>query len=114
MLMQVFTVFDRKAKIYMPPFCFRTRSEAVRAFSESCRDSGHMFCKHPEDFALYSIGDYDDQTGEMLALKNGPEIVIYAQGAYTPAARVANGEDPGHNPTTGEIAEPQEKDLPLL
>jgi len=36
---------------------------SVRAFGDECNNSSSPFNKHPEDYFLYEIGLYDDQTG---------------------------------------------------
>jgi len=46
----------------MPPFYFKTAGQATRAFEESCNDPQHQFNKHPEDFTLFELGTYDDNT----------------------------------------------------
>lgn len=77
MQLELFTVLDVKAKVYLPPFTFRSRAEAVRAFSESAHDPKHMFGKHPEDFILFAVGTYDDNSGLPTAL-NAPEHILSA------------------------------------
>lgn len=60
MIHKVFTIYDDKAEMYLPPFCFKTAGQATRAFMESCNDPQHQFNKHPEDFTLFELGTYDD------------------------------------------------------
>lgn len=60
MLHKVFTIYDSKAELYLPPFYFRTAGEATRAFEESCNDPQHQFHRHSEDFTLFELGTYDD------------------------------------------------------
>lgn len=62
MLLRLFTVYDEKAECYLPPFTFKTRGEAVRAFTESCTDINHQFFKHAADYTLFALGEYDDAT----------------------------------------------------
>lgn len=61
MIMKMFTVFDSKAEAYLPPFYLSTRGQAIRAFSDSANDPGHAFNKHPSDYTLFMIGEFDDQ-----------------------------------------------------
>ena len=55
----IFTVFDMAAKMFLEPFFAPTVEVAIRGFSEACRNPDHNFNRHPEDFALYHIGEYD-------------------------------------------------------
>ena len=36
---------------------------AKRAYLSSIRDEEHEFSKHPGDYTLYRLAEYDDQTG---------------------------------------------------
>ena len=80
----VFTVFDSKAKLHLTPFFLRSVAEAVRAFGDLCNESDHQFGKHPEDYLLVNIGEYDETSGsltplkEPVALVRGDQMVITA------------------------------------
>jgi len=58
----MFTVYDSKAELYMPPFYNQSTGQAVRAFDDTCNQKDHPFWKHPEDYTLFEIGSYDDNT----------------------------------------------------
>lgn len=60
MIMKVFTVFDSVAAVYMQPFFLQTKGQAIRAFSDSVADKNHQFSKHPDDYTLFELGEYDD------------------------------------------------------
>lgn len=62
MKLKLFSVFDSKVSAYLPPICMRTTPEAIRGFSAAVGDSGHQFHKHAEDYTLFEIGSWDDQT----------------------------------------------------
>lgn len=61
MIHKMYTVFDTKAEIYLPPIYYKATGEALRAFSDTVNSSDHAFHKHPEDYCLFEIGTYDDQ-----------------------------------------------------
>lgn len=61
MLLKLFTVYDSKAEAYLPPFYLSTRGQAIRAFSDSVNDPNHAFNRHPADYTLFMIGEFDDQ-----------------------------------------------------
>ncbi len=64
MELRVFAVFDSKCAAYMQPFYFPNTGQALRAFQDLANDPTSMIAKHPLDFTLFSLGTYDDVTGE--------------------------------------------------
>lgn len=81
MLLQFFSVYDSKAEMYMRPFLFQSNAEAVRSFSDLCNDTDTLCGKHPEDFTLFHLGEFNDQDGSittsgvLATLGNGVEYV---------------------------------------
>lgn len=55
---------DTKSGIFTPPIPFRSTGEARRAYSEAILKDP-MLSKYPEDFELYHVGDWDNETGEI-------------------------------------------------
>lgn len=64
----VCSVFDVKVGAYAAPFFVRTRGEAVRSFMDACEDDKLPFRRHPEDYDLYCLGDFDEVSGLLTAL----------------------------------------------
>lgn len=62
MKLKMFSIFDSKVQAYMAPVFLRSTGEAERAFSASVADQSSNFCKFPEDFTLFEVGSWDDQT----------------------------------------------------
>lgn len=60
---KVFAVFDVKADVWKPPFTCQTRGVAVRAFGDAANDSESDIARHPEDYKLVLIGEWDDAHG---------------------------------------------------
>ena len=73
MKFKVFTVYDDKVEAFLQPFFNPTRGAAIRAFADTCNDPNTAFNKHPADYTLFEIGDYDDEKGyiEMYDAKHG-------------------------------------------
>lgn len=63
MILKAFSIFDNKALQYHPPYFASTDGQAVRSFSDLVSDSNTNVGRHPNDYALFLIGHYDDQTG---------------------------------------------------
>lgn len=60
MLLQIFAVYDSKVEAYMSPFFMQSRGQAIRAFCDTAEDSSSQIGKHPADFTLFHLGEYDD------------------------------------------------------
>lgn len=58
------SVFDSKARVFMSPFYVANLQVGARVFSEVANDAAHAFHKHPEDFTLYHLGSFDDESGK--------------------------------------------------
>lgn len=71
MIHQVFAVYDDKAALYIRPFMFGNKAEGIRAFATSAADKTHPFHIHAEDYTLFAIATYDDQTA-LYTCENTP------------------------------------------
>ncbi len=65
---QIFTVYDTKAKAYLPPFFLPQQGMATRVFADLCNQEGHQFNKHPEDYSLYTIGTFDNIKAKIIEI----------------------------------------------
>lgn len=80
MVLKAFAVHDQKSKAFNTPFFKHTHGEAERDFKSAVNDNSQQnnnLHKYPEDFDLYHVGEYDDQTGLFTPVKT-PQIVIKA------------------------------------
>jgi len=66
MKQKAFTLYDSKSKVYAKPFFVINEAVALRAISDLLTDMNTEPAKHPEDFILFAIGEYDDTTGEFV------------------------------------------------
>lgn len=58
-----FSVLDIKAGAFITPFFMQNQMMAVRLFKDCANDPAHMFCRHPDDYALYQVCEFDDASG---------------------------------------------------
>lgn len=63
MILQMCTIYDKRAENFGPPMCFPTLGVAERHFSDSVNDPNNVMYKHPSDFELWAIGEWDTDTG---------------------------------------------------
>lgn len=75
MVHKAFSIRDSKGEVFNPPFYKHTHGEAERDFTSLVRDEKSMVSKYPEDFDLYHVGTYDDQTGVFKSLETPLHII---------------------------------------
>lgn len=57
---------DIVADVYSQPQFVTSLGAAIRSFGDACQntqDPNNMLAKHPADFELVHLGEYDDNTG---------------------------------------------------
>lgn len=62
---KIFTIYDQKAKAFLPPFFLPQEGMAIRTFSDCVNKEGHQFNAHPADYSLAEIGTFDEETGKL-------------------------------------------------
>ena len=60
---KVYSIFDSKIEAFLQPFCAQTKGQAIRMFTDSVNDPQTMFSKHPEDYVLFELGSWFDDSG---------------------------------------------------
>lgn len=63
---KMFSVYDSKVGTYLRPFTMLTKGEATRAWSDLVNDEKTQFAKHPEDYTLFELGEWDDEKGIVI------------------------------------------------
>jgi hypothetical protein len=69
MRLLAFAIYDEKADAYMSPFFAAAPGIAIRNFMDIFKSPDNWMQKHPTDFKLFRIGNWDDNTGELSAEK---------------------------------------------
>jgi hypothetical protein len=79
MKMTVITIRDIVANLYAAPQFVQSKGSAIRAFSDEVNrsDPGNQIYKHPSDYELYALGQYDDETAQ-FELYSLPERLALA------------------------------------
>lgn len=65
MILKVYSVYDEKAGIFAQPFFMPNKGTALRAMSGVFKNTEHEFSKFPQDYTIYELGDYDDNSGRI-------------------------------------------------
>jgi len=67
MKLNVFSIYDEKAQAYNAPFFQSAVGQAMRSFCDLAKDEKTSINRHPEDFALYHIGEFDDTDAKIVS-----------------------------------------------
>lgn len=59
----VCSVFDAKAAAFSLPYYSVNLAVAMRDFRQGCLDPDSALSRNPEDFSLFHLANFDDETG---------------------------------------------------
>lgn len=76
MIHKIVAVRDRQVNAFDKPWTAPTTGAAIRAFRDALHEPDHPMAKHPEDYELYLLADYDDERGTFT--KNEPKQIAVA------------------------------------
>lgn len=76
MKVKVYGIFDDKAAAYSNPFFMIHHGQALRAFGDVVQDPNSSIHRHPSDFHLYYIGDFDNESGQFTSFE--PQFLGHA------------------------------------
>lgn len=106
MILKVFAVLDEKAKCFLPPFNAANNAVAVRMFDNGVQSPETLVSKYPEDYCLYALAEFDDNTGKYKAIEPIERVVKATElvalrapsfgGASAPRAEIAAKEAATH------------------
>lgn len=78
-----FSIYDHKAECFNTPFFQPAEGLASRMFMDLVHDGNSTVCKHPEDFTLYKVGTFNDNSGK-LESEATPKFIIKATDLLKP------------------------------
>lgn len=67
MIHNLYSVLDKKASAYLPVFLARTDQEAMRMMKMTLLRGPSPFSDFPEDYHLYTLGEFDDEHGTLAS-----------------------------------------------
>nr|DAI03088.1 MAG TPA: DNA binding protein [Microviridae sp.] len=80
MKLHVMSVKDNAAQTFGRPFFMPSTGVALRSFTDEVNRAAedNQLYKHPEDFDLYQLGTFDDETG-VFELLTFPKVFARAK-----------------------------------
>lgn len=77
MKLKVYSIFDTAAQAFTQPFFMHNDGLAIRAFQDNVNaKEPNNISQHPDQFALYLLGDFDDSTGDIDKLEQPRRIAL--------------------------------------
>lgn len=67
--MKILSLYDKKAERYGNPFTSINLAVATRDFAAACQDVNSPMAKFPKDIELCYIGDFDENSGQIIPCK---------------------------------------------
>lgn len=61
---KVFSIYDSKAELFAKPFHAINSGVVIRQFQEMAGNNQNDIGKYPEDFTLFELAEYDEETGK--------------------------------------------------
>ncbi len=82
MIVRIYGFHDKAASMFIGDTAglvlFKHDAVALRQFGDLCRQEGSIFAKHPQDFELVSLGEFDTDTGVIEPWASGPAVLATA------------------------------------
>ena len=77
MKQRLFSIYDKIAHVYAKPILMQNAMVAIRSIRDAMENKDHEFAKHPEDYALYELGSFDDISGMIEMNNEGPIRIVF-------------------------------------
>ena len=75
MKLQMFSIYDTVSKLYARPFFDVNEATAKRNLRVAIRDPKSGLAENINDYRLYHIGEFDDQSGSFTLVEHSPAYV---------------------------------------
>lgn len=66
MILKAYSLLDVKTGLYSAPWFLNHHQTAIRAIKQLCRQKDNTIAEYPTDYALYCIGEFDDNAGILM------------------------------------------------
>jgi len=76
MLKKIYSVYDRKVEAYGTPFVQQNEALAIRSFERAYLNPELDFSLFPEDYSLFELGTYNEDTGQIES--TSPRLILNA------------------------------------
>lgn len=85
MKLEIFAVKDRALDAFMRPWFAQSTGQAMRMFTDEINNPQGEMNKHPDDYDLWHIGYFLDNTGGLHQIEHGPKQLVLGKQVKDPA-----------------------------
>jgi len=78
MIVNVYSIFDSKSRVFSRPYYCINGDVALRGFAQLANDKQTEIGAHPADFTLFCIGTFDDELGALYSLAQHENLGLAA------------------------------------
>lgn len=71
----VCAVRDSAAEVYSQPWFLPSKGVGIRVFTDQLRNPETPQFKHPNDYTLFALGTFDDETGQFENLPRPDQLI---------------------------------------
>ncbi len=106
MNLEIFDIFDSATGSYARPFFMLSKGEATRAFVDIINDETTSIHKHPEDFTLFHLGAFNQETAEfkiLLTPSSMGKAIQYVLDGHAHDVWTENPDHPEGRPLTAGV-----------
>lgn len=68
----MFMVFDKKTKVYDPPFMAMSFGEVERMMDKTVKAGKSLIAEYPDDFMIFHVGSFEETTGKIELIDHVP------------------------------------------
>lgn len=72
---KAYSIYDVKSLTYSSPFYAPTHGAAIRIVQDAANDMNNQLGRHPADFVLYCVGEFDDQSAMLWKLDPREHVI---------------------------------------
>lgn len=92
MITHLFSVFDSAAKLFVAPWHAPTVELALRRFRFTVNEPGNEINKFPEEYSLFHVGEFNQETGEIVAYATPRSLGVAVTFMDRPQLEVTDGK----------------------
>lgn len=86
MRLVVYSVYDVAVGAFMPPFFLTANGQAMRNFGDAVADPQSPLSKHPGDYKLMRLAEWDDSSGAFISEGNPVQLCTGSDFVSAPAS----------------------------
>jgi hypothetical protein len=79
MILECMAVYDNKARAYLPPFYVSQVDVGIRHIADAVNSADHPFSRNPDDYQLFHLGAFSDDTGAHAFFQEARQIGIVSR-----------------------------------